>query len=515
MTVDFTPFNLTAWGYQDCQYDTQDGSYGGMLTKLLFRTLPDYYPTGSAYAHFPFLVPDYMKTNLENTKPELVEKYSWTRPRPLSTTIPVETFKDVQHVLTDTSSYLSAYDGRLFTTVKPILAKKIETVRGEERTRNALDVASKKLSSGVAELSKHIFTKVDPNVSAYFSKKTQALIDEKSFGNGGSVRYLDIVKDVINLLPVHWVSQEVAGFPLKTKTNPHGAWYEQPTYDKFSDIATYVYLNFDPANDWRLRESSQADCKEFVEVVRAHVDKISWIPSLSDSQTHHAMENDNGHVFLKKLWQSTGKNTSSSSKEFAAQIVAAVVPTAALYSQALATVVGFYSGKDKQAAREDIVNLVKSNEKDASEKVMSYVYEALRLNPPVAGVYRTAAKDDILGSVSVKAGDNVFASITDANRDKSTFGSDPSAANYSRPLNDYNITTFGVQGLLTSEFFAATVPAVLSTIFSLKAFQRGPGQSGAFTRFTEEWNGTQRTQYISQRGLATPYPDSLILQFSK
>ena len=52
-------FNLTAcqWGYQDCQYDTQDGSFVGLLTKLLFRTLPDYYPVGSAYAHFPFLDP--------------------------------------------------------------------------------------------------------------------------------------------------------------------------------------------------------------------------------------------------------------------------------------------------------------------------------------------------------------------------------------------------------------------------------------------------------------------------
>ena len=39
--------------------------FGGLLTNLLFRTLPDYYPTGSVYAHFPFLEPSYMKDNLE------------------------------------------------------------------------------------------------------------------------------------------------------------------------------------------------------------------------------------------------------------------------------------------------------------------------------------------------------------------------------------------------------------------------------------------------------------------
>ncbi|EKM53146.1 uncharacterized protein PHACADRAFT_259331 [Phanerochaete carnosa HHB-10118-sp] len=53
LTTEFTPQNLTAWGYADCQFDVNDGSYGGMLTKLLFRTLPECYPAGSAYAHFP------------------------------------------------------------------------------------------------------------------------------------------------------------------------------------------------------------------------------------------------------------------------------------------------------------------------------------------------------------------------------------------------------------------------------------------------------------------------------
>lgn len=117
-------YNLTAWGYQDCQYDDEDGSYGGLLTKLLFRTLPDYYPVGSAYAHFPFLDPEYMKAHLEETKPGLASKYSWTRPRPLPPTIPIDTFAGVNQILTG-PDFLSAYDTRLFTAAKPILTKKM------------------------------------------------------------------------------------------------------------------------------------------------------------------------------------------------------------------------------------------------------------------------------------------------------------------------------------------------------------------------------------------------------
>ena len=113
-------FNLTAWGYQDCQYDPQDGSFGGLLTKLLFRTLPDYYPTGSAYAHFPFLDPVYMKNNLEETDPDLATKYTWTRPRPHAPTVPIDAFAGVHQVLAE-PEFVSAYDKRLFTVVEPIL----------------------------------------------------------------------------------------------------------------------------------------------------------------------------------------------------------------------------------------------------------------------------------------------------------------------------------------------------------------------------------------------------------
>jgi hypothetical protein len=394
-----------------------------------------------------------MKKNLEDTNPSVIQKYSWTRPRPLSPTVPVDTFKEVQRVLTDTSNYLSAYDGRLFTTVKPILAKKMarDTLRSEEKTRNAFDVASKKLLAGVAELSQYIFAKPDANVSTYFSKKTQTLIQGKAFSNG-DIKYVDIVKDVVNLLPIHWISEEIVGFPLKTESNPRGVLYEQPTYEQFAEIAQYVYLNFDPANDWTLREDSQRHCRHLFEWVKDHLDKFSWRMSLSDSQNHIAMENNHSHVFLKKLWNTLGKNKNNS-REFAAQIIAAVLPTAALYSQALATVVNFYIVDEQKAARESIINLVNSQDKDASDKVMNYVYEALRLDSPVAGVYRTAAKDDALGSVKVKAGENIFAGIAEASRDTSVFGADPSAANYSRPLNDYGITAFGVDGFLTSEFF--------------------------------------------------------------
>ncbi|KAJ6504060.1 hypothetical protein DFH09DRAFT_1335495 [Mycena vulgaris] len=58
----FLTVEFTCWSFL---FDTQDGLYSGMLTKLLFRTLPEYYPLRSAYAHFPFLDPNYMREHMQ------------------------------------------------------------------------------------------------------------------------------------------------------------------------------------------------------------------------------------------------------------------------------------------------------------------------------------------------------------------------------------------------------------------------------------------------------------------
>ena len=93
--------NFTQWGFQDCQFDPTDGSYGGMLTKLLFRHLPEYYPPTSAYAHFPFLVPNTMKGYLARDNGEdLVKQYSWDRPQgPVKGVVTASSYEAVKQVV--------------------------------------------------------------------------------------------------------------------------------------------------------------------------------------------------------------------------------------------------------------------------------------------------------------------------------------------------------------------------------------------------------------------------------
>lgn len=139
LTLHFTiAFNLTAWGWQDCQYDKEDGSYGGLLTKLIFRTLPDHYPTGSVLAHFPFNIPENMLNALKKNCGS-IQKYCWPerlkdlpdnieRLRPVinPTWRVVRDYEGVKRVLTtENSHFTSNIVRRMESTVELVLKQRI------------------------------------------------------------------------------------------------------------------------------------------------------------------------------------------------------------------------------------------------------------------------------------------------------------------------------------------------------------------------------------------------------
>jgi hypothetical protein len=106
--------NLTTWGYDDCQANTSDGAFGGMLTKLLFRHLPYNYPERSTYAHFPFMVPKKMKESAAKLPGNLEPKYDWRRPDvPVGLTLVAKKYSDVQQLLAEPAVFTSGVAERL------------------------------------------------------------------------------------------------------------------------------------------------------------------------------------------------------------------------------------------------------------------------------------------------------------------------------------------------------------------------------------------------------------------
>ncbi|TFY55044.1 hypothetical protein EVG20_g9464 [Dentipellis fragilis] len=379
LTVDFTPFNLTNWGYQDCQVDDSDGSYGGMLTKLLYRHLPDYYPARSTYAHFPFIVPKTMKEYAAKLPDDALNSYTWTKPLPPPGPLVVaKTYADVKRGI----------------TINPALVEKLLFAESQidRAVKSMSDITSKLIS-------------------------TKAI---KAVGSG--TKYVDIVRDVLNLLPVHWLSNDIVGLSIKSEENPHGIFRDHQLTAMFKDISDYVYFNQVPAHDWTLRTHGRKAADEILDSVRSHLAKLhrgKIAGKLRDAIDHRIWDgNDHSDAFLSALDATVDSDSDSALDSLVASLFAEVVPTAALFSKALVHVVNYYLDPSRQSEKEQLQRLTAEG---SNPQVLAMVYEALRLDPPISSVRRTAISATTLAGSPVEKGQVVLASLIDANQDSSVF----------------------------------------------------------------------------------------------
>jgi linoleate 10R-lipoxygenase len=178
-----------------------------MLTKLLFRTLPSCYPAGSVYSHFPFIVPEYLKTRFVHLPENVMDKYLWPKPSVDQECRTVDTLSQVLQVLSNKDQYKSEYRDRLRHLTKNAhldctLVQIFLLVLPDDALLNDIDIV---------QVKQILFPCGNPpNWRLYFLRTTEELIQQKSVSLSGSrLQYVDIVNDVINLLPIYWIANEI------------------------------------------------------------------------------------------------------------------------------------------------------------------------------------------------------------------------------------------------------------------------------------------------------------------
>ncbi|KAL6303709.1 heme peroxidase [Sparassis latifolia] len=440
LTVDFTPFNLTSWGYQDCLFDRHDGSYGGMLTKLLFRALPQHYPAGCAYAHFPFMVPARMKEYMSRLPDSPVDSYVWSRPVKSSVTV-VRVEPTVTQVLSETEKFSPLSDVRLadlFHSVIPDRASVRRVMFNESEVLRWSDS---------------------------FKQLTQQLIRSKSIELdhvGTSDKYVDIVRDVINLVPVYWVADQIAGLPMKTLENPRGEFREQALFGMFADAANYLYLDLSPVHDFSLRVRATNTANQVCQYIRGHLTKLSEgtlsSGGIADTVKHWiAGANDHSNHFLAGVLAAAN---GSSPEEIAAGIFAEVVATTALYSNALAHVVDYYLDDQR---RDKFVQVISSNDKQSEDETVKAVREALR-----------------------------------------------ECKNLS-----LSVLQCFMHNVYTEHIIIQTAYQILKVIFLLADIKRVSGQSGQMNQLVLGSKEISQFTYINANGEVTPWPVSLVVQYKE
>lgn len=94
--------------------------------------------------------------------------------------------------------------------------------------------------------------------TSWYKEKTIEFVLEHSYKiQGVPGTRVDIVRNVINLVSVHWVADWLIGIPLKTKANPKGLFTEQELYDMLTILFQCVFINVQPEHGWALRHGAK------------------------------------------------------------------------------------------------------------------------------------------------------------------------------------------------------------------------------------------------------------------
>lgn len=113
-TADYTPHNMTAWGFADCQRVPSAPGYGSTLGRLLLRTLPNHYAPDSTYTWFPLMTPKAMGKVLTNLGD--LALYDMAKPAPMTDVPEVREYSEAAQVLG--AKFNVPYAGRAAHVIK-------------------------------------------------------------------------------------------------------------------------------------------------------------------------------------------------------------------------------------------------------------------------------------------------------------------------------------------------------------------------------------------------------------
>ncbi|KAF8210021.1 heme peroxidase [Mycena galopus ATCC 62051] len=518
-TTDFTPGNLTAWGYHDCQGDTHNGAF--VLPKLLVRHLPRHYPFNSVYGCFPFSTPRSTEQSLATQA--LAPQYTFRRLNSAPKPKILSNHTAIQYVLADSLRFPPIHTngpgGRWSffpgfndpTKPDPDRSWLMHTLfPSQESLKECLDWYRDSLLKNLKERSWRY--------------------------DGVSGNYVDVVKGVINATTVHWVADHLCDLELKTKDHARGLYTEQEIYAVLTTLSMYSTVETEfPENVFHLRWASghagallQALTSKSVLDMSLKV--VRTFPgSLINPRLHTTRRVQLQHFFLPRKADSVGSQAQKPCHEFfnrlwesgrpTNQLVALIIRLAVASinsAKAAVNVVAFYMDSKRTHERRQIIKLLQSGvDYPRCDDILSdYVREAMRHNPPCFGVWRDVAADVMIPQnvgappIKVRPGDRLWINLKAPGLDPFDLPS-PDLVDSPPPPSGSGTRKRGA--CPWASYTEKTIVEILRVVFSLKNVRPAPGFEGKLAAFKYNFNETETNLYITADGNTSRWPGSMYL----
>ncbi|KAI0260103.1 linoleate diol synthase [Gloeopeniophorella convolvens] len=494
-TADYTPFNLTAWGFADSQRDPSGPGNGSILGRLLLRGLPGEFTENSIYTWFPLQTPESMKVFLN--KLGTADRYDFSRPGDPAATATAMEYNDVQQIMASPQFR------------PPYGAKASRVVSGEGFFLASNDDAqSQRDQREVLRLLQATPEGAD-KIAHYFYEKTRALIKEKSYTLADkNLKMVDIVRDVLRYVPLYWAATELAGLTLKADKESWGNYTEAELYEIVTDIYSFLFLDADPSKGMNLEASVKEHIKDLQRHIKTNIladvgGKLS-IAGLVDTiqSIFSGGKSKKSKLSLAESLFAEGATIDRTTNNVLSVLVGASVEL----SQSLINIVNYYLDEP------DVVKQLKACD-PKNPALEGYIWEAMRLDPPFRGVYRESLADQTIGGVTVSKGQRVFVDLAYASRNAEVFP-DPKAVNVNREPRSRYLTGDGVARSLGPELTTKIMSQVLRAVFEFDGLARGPGLAGTLKRYKVYAENTLRHEYLGTDHLPTAWPNTMVLQYN-
>jgi cytochrome P450 len=466
-TIDYHPKKLTNWGYSAVAYDTGIDN-GCVAYKLFLTAFPHHFRPNSVYAHYPLTVP----TEMSNTLKDLgrYDQYNFDKPTRLGSTSVAFSYNAVKAIVTNHEAFQVTWGGSMEYLISPSAKESMATKTGS-KNGDARGVILKSLNSE---------SKWATVVRSYFADATLKMLREKAY-KLANLNQVDIVRDVGNLIPVHFVS-ELFSLPLKTKDVPEGIFTEHEMYLALLAIYTSFLKDSDSINSFGIRQVSYKAVHELGGLVEAHVDELAD-PGILKS-IMHSIFNNRKDSDVRKAGTNAVKSLLSSKLDAKQVVWGHVLSTAAgvaaTQGSLFAGVIEYFTSQPAEF-KASLNKLAKSTSDGAFEQLKHYVLEAARLSCETA-VYCTVATattvpDGKDGSLTFKPGEKVLLNFRSACLDPTAFP-EPTKFNPTRPIEKYLHLGIGPHDNLGFETTTVALTAMCKVVLSLDSLTPAKGPQG-------------------------------------
>ncbi|KAI0756453.1 heme peroxidase [Daedaleopsis nitida] len=485
-TTDYTPANLTAWGFQDCARDPNNGAFGAAIPRLLFRHLPRHYPANNVYGLFPFFTPEVTQYNLG--KLGIADSYKLSRPVIKPVEKVVDTLAEIGKILNDSVNY-KAVESEVFA-----------------QTASQFSVVANVTEQRKSALAQSLFPTKDALAAHrdFIRSTAQQLIKDNTFKlDGLAGQRVDIVGNVINLIPVYWVSEFILGIPLKTIHNSHGILTPQEVSDMLRLVFNAVYLNSQPENNWSISKRASYFAQIFSQFIEKALSDAA--PGLINTLTHAlSFTHEPAHDFLAKF--STSK---APHNEIVADILGFAVSTSVSLAKTVAQVVNFYLADERAKERAEVTRLAATKDQASFDLLRGYVREAQRLTPQFASILREEAQ-----APSPSQGKQTYVlNVKKALVNPADFP-EPLSVNPRRPASVYTVMQDACfYKPLGSGPAEDLVVEMVKAVFQLPNLGRVLGKTGQIGHVPIMTWGIEQDEYINNIGLPSYWPTSMLVTY--